>query len=184
MRIGGVFVLSIRSGRRELIKKYMRIKFMVFSSLFLIISSASIFLAYDWFVNRQKQVLAGAANPIFPFSEYTSEQLKKIHGYDREVVVQQTASQTYIKLKKYLSAGKVEQLSGLFSNKYRQEYMNIFYEAEKNGRLDELNEKLESDLKKIDRECFVNSCTYIMQDSRAKVDFVRDNKGTWLIESI
>lgn len=101
-----------------------------------------------------------------------------------EVKTIQTPQQTYDKLRNYLETEQLEQALSLFSDKYRDEYKNIFEQAKLVGKLNELSDRLEKKISKDEKNCYPARCSYLMDKSKTPIDFVKDSQGIWLIEAL
>ena len=164
----------------------MRTKFILILSSIALVLCVLILAIYFWFVNKQERVLNGAARAEFPYRDYSISELNKLYPQymSQGVVTIQTPEETYELLKIFLKKGDTENALNLFSGKYYSKYQEIFVQAKKNNKLDELYNKLDSKIEKSNTDCFETRCTYIMENSQTEIDFVKDEKGVWRIVAL
>ena len=161
--------------------RILRIKLIVIVLAIFLFLSFLIFSVYDLAVRKYK-ISAGVANQI----SYNNLEQNKIYAQypNAEIKTVQTPEQTYVKLRSYLKAGQVNEVLSLFSDKYRAEYKDVFRRAEQAGKLSELSNQLDEKISKDEKNCYTTKCSYIMSQSKAIIDFVKDSRGVWLIEAL
>ena len=139
-----------------------------------------------WYTAKSRRVLVGTAEPNFPFSDYTTTQLRQLYPQEPNVNVDDTHSpeQTYAQLRQYVREEKISQALTLFSSRYQERYKSIFEQAQSKGTWAEFYTKLESQIVKDQNNCWLTICTYIMKESGVEINFIKDKQGVWLIESL
>lgn len=161
--------------------RILRIKLIVIVLAIFLFMFFLIFVFYGLAIGKHK-ILAGVVSQV----NYNNLEQNKIYSQQPNVEVKtvQTPEQTYIKLRDYLEAGQVNEILSLFSDKYKNEYKDIFDKAKQAGKLAELYNKLEEKISKDEENCYPTKCSYVMVKSKTIIDFVKDSRGVWLIEAL
>ena len=172
----------------------MRIKILIIALAIFFIGAVLIFAGYGWFVKKQQRVLTGAANPIFPYRDYTIAELNKLYPQYPNVDVQttQTPEQTHAK---FLSALKKQDFDEAVKCCFKQgdweKMKKNLEEIKKKGYLEQMIGDL-SNVKFLSKFNLdeINNTTYYYNSERggkkmgSTIDFVKNNQGLWLIESL
>ncbi|HPU92347.1 MAG TPA: hypothetical protein PLD97_01995 [bacterium] len=151
----------------------------------LLVGLLLILVGYVWFVSRQNLIRLNLAQPNFPYTRYSDEDLEeKFPQYPNEKVeTTQTPEQTYAKFIDALKKGDVEGMRGLFyGNKY-DEYEKYFLDDIKNNKLDET-------IKLFDRQLILKDDLETMRGynldgfgDKYIIEFIKDLDGIWKIDS-
>ncbi len=149
----------------------MRSKFFLVALFIFLVLFILIMVLYFWFTNKQERL--NESNKMLS-TQYINE----------NVATLQTPEQTYEKLREYLNQGEINKATDLFIGKYQSRYQEIFSQAKKENKLKELAGKLDSKIKKSATDCLITHCTYIMENSRVEIDFIKDENGVWRVEAL
>lgn len=163
-----------------------KVKKIVGYYLLLLVGLLLILVGYVWFVSRQNLIRLNLAQPNFPYTRYSDEDLEeKFPQYPNEKVeTTQTPEQTYAKFIEALKKGDVEGMRGLFyGNKY-DEYEKYFLDDIKNNKLDET-------IKLFDRQLILKDDLETMRGynldgfgDKYIIEFIKDLDGIWKIDSL
>lgn len=159
-----------------------RVKLIV---IYLAIFLLALSLVYIFYGEDIKKYIWDSNSPINTTS-YDNADLSQIYSQspNLEVKTKQTAEQTYQKFREQIKVGEVEQALSLFADKYKDKYRTIFNQAKQDDKLDELYSKLDSRIKEDKANCYLTKCGYVMSKSGAKINFVKNEHGAWLIEAL
>ncbi len=150
----------------------------------LAVGVAAIFCGYGWFLAKQERVANGVAKPNFPYRDYNVEELNKMYPQyaNENVATTQTPEKTYKKLKQAMMNKDIDTAISLFFSRNKDKYEKLFKE-QKSDDLMNLANKLEDNIEKT-KSCYETACTYIMKESGAEINFIKNTRGVWLIESL
>lgn len=151
-----------------------------------------VFGGYGWFLNKQERVLNGLARPNFPYRDYNQEELNDLYpqyvDYSN-VPDKQTPEQTH---QKFLSALKkkdfTEAVNCCFREGDRERMKSRLEEINKKGLIDtmigDLNRDFKLEMNLGFKATYSFMGTYKGQKVGNVLNFIKDSKGYWYIESL
>ena len=144
-----------------------------------------------WFSAKQSRVALGLAKPHFPYGDYSVEELDKLYPQyvNEDVETTQAPEETHAK---FIAALKVGDLNEAVECCFRQGDWDGMKEALNDIKSRELLGQMVEDL---DAEIKIDfsgdskaSYEYIIRKNNQKfsstINFVKNNRGVWLIESL
>jgi len=163
--------------------------------LILVIGVLVVLGGYAWFSAKQVRVAAGVARPHFPYGDYNAGELNTMYPQyaNENVATTQTPEQTHAK---FISALKAGDLNGAVECCFRQgDWENMkagLVEVQKKGQMGVMVGDLSGEIKIGEGQHLDNSsmATYYYfalkngQKIGSTIDFIKDNRGVWLIKSL
>ena len=171
-----------------MLKKY---SFYLISFLVLVFGVAAIFGGYFWFTKKQERVMLGLARPVWPYSDYSVAELNKLYPQyaNVDVVTTQTPEQTHAKFIAALKKGDLDEAVRCCFREGDQKRMKEGLEKIKaQGELSGMIKDLDTEMKKDFVGDTKATYEYVVQSEGKKfgslIEFVKNNQGVWLIESL
>ncbi|MFH1789676.1 MAG: hypothetical protein ABH832_01260 [bacterium] len=149
---------------KNILLNFKKIIFIIIACLFLTVGSY-FFIARGYFKKFAFQILR---------DQQINENIATI----------QTPEQTYQILRTALFQEDIEEALSQFSEKYKVDYKKIFQSAVAERQLEDLLDKLPDSISKLDDDCFPVRCAYGLPGEFKKVQFIKNSRGIWLIESL
>lgn len=165
-----------------------KVKKIVGYYLLLLVGLLLILVGYVWFVSRQNLIRLNLAQPNFPYTRYSDEDLEeKFPQYPNEKVeTTQTPEQTYAKFIEALKKGDVEGVAENLTERNKEQYKEYLLNMIKINKLNELIIRLDKKIYKID--LYNAIANYSFQENRkdgdSLIEFVKDGHGIWKIDSL
>lgn len=161
-----------------------KVKKIVGFYLLLLVGLLLILVGYVWFVSRQNLIRLNLAQPNFPYTRYSDEDLEeKFPQYPNEKVeTTQTPEQTYANFIDALKKGDVEGMRGLFYKNKFGEYEGVFQEKD----------KIKNVIKTLDSKIILISQSNVFSQYKLEnpegenyvIEFIKDLDGIWKIDSL
>lgn len=159
--------------------------------IFLAVVAGSIF-GYRWYEIKMKKVEIGLAEPIFPYRDYTQEELNKMYPQIKyaDVATRITPEETYAKFRQALEENNLELALEQLSKESERHEENVekikkFFQEEK------FNELLNYYPEEIWRGTFgesVGNICYTQQQKDGEFigcsSFIKNSNGEWKIDSL
>ena len=147
---------------------------------------------YGWFINKQKRVLTGTANPKFPYRDYSLEELNKMYPQYTDysgVPDKQTPEQTHALFLAALKKGDFDEAVNCCFRSGDREGMKTMLDGVKaKGMLNLMIGDLERDFRRENLSGGKASYSYAVIKNGEKfaggVSFVKSSDGIWYLESL
>jgi len=159
--------------------------------IFLAVVAGSIF-GYRWYEIKMKKIEIGLAEPVFPYRDYTQEELNKMYPQIKyaDVATRVTPEETYAKFRQALKENNlemaIEQLSK--ESKNYAENVKTITKAHEENRFREAFENYPENIEKESMAESIASYYYFRKESdinlKTHISFIKDANGDWKLDNL
>ncbi|MFH1956805.1 MAG: hypothetical protein ABIJ28_04115 [Patescibacteria group bacterium] len=159
--------------------------------IFLTVLAGAIF-GYRWYEIKMKKIEIGLAEPVFPYRDYTQEELNKMYPQIKyaDVVTRVTPEETYAKFRQALKENNLEMAIGQLSKESEryEENKNDLTQAYKENRFNEAFENYPEKIEKSSMHESIASYYFLEKTAennlRQYISFIKDANGDWKLDSL
>lgn len=166
-------------------------KFVVWTALITVAVLFLIFFSFSWTLNRQDLVVRGLAKPFFPYFKYSQDELNKMYPQyvNADVATTQSPEETH---KLFVSKLKAGDLNGAVECCFvvggQKDMKESLEQIQKDGLLSKMVSDLDTTIKRISldesRAAYSYSVLKNGENFGHRINFIKNSKGVWLIESL
>ncbi|MBU0546207.1 hypothetical protein KKA13_03055 [Patescibacteria group bacterium] len=163
----------------------------IIAFLVLIFGTIAIFGGYIWFSKKQERVRLGLARSVWPYSDYTVDELDKLYPQyaNADVPTTQTPEETHAKFIAALKKGDLDEaVECCFKEGVREKVKEGLEKVEAQGELEEMVNDLDTTISKDFVGDTKATYEYIVKagdkEYGSLIEFEKNNQGIWLIDAL
>ncbi len=157
----------------------------------LLVVALAIILFYGWFLNKMARVDAGTARATFPYADYSIAELNKLYPQyiENNATTTQSPEQTHQLFVDALKKGDFDTaVKCCFREGDQAKMKEGLQKVKDDGYLQEMVTDLDQSIKQISSSSVAATYSYsVVKEGKNfghRIDFLKNDQGVWLIESL